>query len=95
MLKKKTVPKKKALTKKQQEAEKMLNRISRIEGQLKGVRKMIEQQQECMNVVTQITAIREAVSMLGIELLKRDFICKRESSKKIDEKYLKTLFKMK
>lgn len=92
---KKTIVKKKALTKKEQEAEKMLNRISRIEGQLKGVRKMIEQKQECLNVVTQISAIREAVSMLGIELLKRDFICKRESNKKVDEKYLKTLFKMK
>lgn len=76
------------------EAEKMINRISRIEGQLRGIRKMIEAKRECIDVITQITAIREAVSMLGIEMLKKDFICKWEEGKKIDENYLKTLFKI-
>lgn len=78
----------------QQETEKILNRISRIEGQLKGIRRMVVEKKECISVITQITAIREAVSMLGIELLKNEFICKREKNKDIDEKYLKTLFKM-
>jgi hypothetical protein len=40
-------------------------------------------------------AIREAVSMLGIELLKNDFACNFQGKKKIDEAYLKTLFKIK
>lgn len=79
----------------QEAAEKVLNRIARIEGQLKGVRRMVEEKKECIDVITQITAIREAVSMLGIELLKDDFVCKWEGKKKIDEAYLKTLFKMK
>jgi DNA-binding FrmR family transcriptional regulator len=78
----------------QQEAEKIINRISRIEGQLKGIKRMVEEKKECISVITQITAIRQAVSMLGIELLKNEFICKREKHKEIDEKYLKTLFKM-
>lgn len=77
-------------------AEKIVNRISRIEGQLRGVRKMVEEKKECIDVITQITAIREAVSMLGIEMLKNDFVCKWEGGKKaVDEKYLKSLFKMK
>ncbi len=76
--------------------EKILNRISRVEGQLKGIRRMVEEQKECIDIITQITAIREAVSMLGIELLKNDFVCNWEKGKKsIDEKYLKSLFKMK
>ena len=75
--------------------EKIVNRISRIEGQLRGVRKMVEEQKDCIDVMTQITAIREAVSMLGIEMLKNDFVCKFEGKRKIDEKYLKSLFKMK
>jgi CsoR family transcriptional regulator, copper-sensing transcriptional repressor len=76
--------------------EKILNRISRVEGQLKGIRRMVEEQKECIDIITQITAIREAVSMLGIELLKNDFVCNWEEGKKsIDEKYLKSLFKMK
>jgi DNA-binding FrmR family transcriptional regulator len=75
---------------------KIVNRISRIEGQLRGVRKMVEEKKQCIDVITQITAIREAVSMLGIEMLKNDFVCNFEgkNKKKIDEKYLKTLFKM-
>jgi DNA-binding FrmR family transcriptional regulator len=85
---------KKASKKEQEEAEKILNRISRIEGQLKGIRRMMEEKKECIDVITQITAIREAVSMLGIELLKNDFVCKFEGKRKIDEKYLKSLFKM-
>lgn len=74
--------------------EKVLKRISRIEGQLKGIRRMVEEKRECMDVIQQVTAIRQAIAMLGIELLKDDFICKKEKSQKIDEKYLKTLFNL-
>lgn len=76
------------------EKTKILSRIARIEGQLRGVRKMIEGSEECLDVITQISAIREAVAMLGIELLKNDVACKWEGKKKIDEAYLKSLFKM-
>jgi len=90
--------KKKIVSQKDKEEvkEKILNRISRVEGQLKGIRRMVQEQKECIDIITQITAIREAVSMLGIELLKNDFVCNWEGGKKsIDEKYLKSLFKMK
>lgn len=72
----------------------MLNRISRIEGQLKGIRRMIEEKRECIDIITQITAIKAAVSVLGMEMLKNDFVCKQRDNKKIDEAYLKTLFKI-
>lgn len=85
---------KKSVKKEVIEVEKILNRISRIEGQLRGIRRMVEEKKECIDVLAQITAIREAVSMLGIELLKNDFVCKFEGKRKIDEKYLKSLFKM-
>lgn len=73
----------------------VLNRISRIEGQLNGIRRMVEGNRACIDVIQQVTAIRQAITMLGIELLKDEFICKREGNKKIDEKYLETLFKVK
>lgn len=69
-------------------------RIARIEGQLKGVRRMVEEKQDCLGVITQIQAIREAVAMLGVELLKDDIACKWDGKKKIDEAYLKSLFRM-
>ncbi|MEI8097119.1 MAG: metal-sensitive transcriptional regulator [Candidatus Moraniibacteriota bacterium] len=74
--------------------DKILSRIARIEGQLRGVKKMVEGKEECLDVITQISAIREAVSMLGVELLKDDIVCKWDGKKKIDEAYLKNLFKM-
>lgn len=74
--------------------QKLSNRISRIEGQLKGVRKMLEKKDDCINIITQITAIREAVTMLGIELMKDDLGC-QPKNKQLNEKYLKTLFKLK
>jgi DNA-binding FrmR family transcriptional regulator len=71
----------------------ILDRISRIEGQLRGIRRMINEKTECIDVITQVTAIRSAISVLGIELMKEEF-CKKGSNKKIDEAYLKTLFKI-
>ncbi len=76
------------------EKDKMLSRIARIEGQLRGVRRMVEGGEECLDVITQISAIREAVAMLGVELLKDDILCKWDGKKKIDETYLKSLFKI-
>ncbi len=72
----------------------VLARIARVEGQLRGIRRMVEQGDECLDIIAQISAIREAVAMLGVELLKDDFVCKWEGKKKIDEAYLKSLFKM-
>lgn len=72
----------------------VLARIARVEGQLRGIRRMVEQNDECLDIIAQISAIREAVAMLGVELLKDDFVCKWDGKKKIDEAYLKSLFKM-
>lgn len=75
--------------------EQALDRIARIEGQLRGVRMMIESKNDCINIITQVSAIREAVNMLGVHLLKDDLVCKFDGAKKLDEAYLKTIFKMK
>lgn len=76
-------------------AKKLIDRISRIEGQLRGIRRMLEGEAECLDVMAQVMAIREAVSVLGVEIIKDDFVCKCKSNNKIDEKYLKTIFKIK
>ena len=73
---------------------KIIARIARVEGQLHGVRKMIEEGKECLDIITQISAVRDAVAMLGVELLRNDVACKWKGKKKIDEAYLKSLFKM-
>ncbi len=73
---------------------KIVNRISRIEGQLKGVRRMLDEDVECLDVLTQILAARSAMSTLGIELLKEDMLCKSRDRKSIDEVYLNKLFSL-
>lgn len=70
------------------------NRIVRIEGQLKGIHRMIEEEKECVDIIMQISAIRSAISNLGVELLKNDLVCRQRGKKSIDESYLKTLFKI-
>jgi DNA-binding FrmR family transcriptional regulator len=41
--------------------DKSKNRLKRIEGQIKGILKMIEEEKECKEVVTQLSAVRSAV----------------------------------
>ncbi|PEL14342.1 metal-sensitive transcriptional regulator [Bacillus sp. AFS017336] len=41
--------------------DKMKNRIKRIEGQIRGILKMMEENKDCKEVVTQLSAIRSAV----------------------------------
>ncbi|KAF1297515.1 hypothetical protein BAU15_07310 [Enterococcus sp. JM4C] len=45
----------------------VLNRLKRTEGQIRGVQKMIEEEKECMDVVTQLSAIRSSIDrVMGI-----------------------------
>ncbi|MGF3066494.1 metal-sensitive transcriptional regulator [Facklamia sp. P12945] len=45
----------------------LLNRLKRAEGQLRGVQKMLEEDRDCMDIVTQLTAIRSSVDrIMGI-----------------------------
>jgi DNA-binding FrmR family transcriptional regulator len=37
------------------------NRIKRVEGQLRGILKMMDEEKECKEVVTQLSAVRSAI----------------------------------
>ena len=47
----------------------LLNRLSRIEGQVRGVKKMLEDEAYCTDVLTQVTAIQAALNAFNKELL--------------------------
>ena len=47
-----------------------LARLSRIEGQVRGVARMIEEDRYCIDVLTQIAAIKAALSKVESEILK-------------------------
>ena len=49
---------------------KLLNRLRRIEGQVRGVARMVEEDRYCIDVLTQVQAIRAALSRAETEMLK-------------------------
>ena len=49
--------------------EPLLKRLRRIEGQVRGVESMVEQDRYCIDVVTQITAIQSALDKVALSLL--------------------------
>ncbi|NLT40304.1 MAG: metal-sensing transcriptional repressor [Clostridiales bacterium] len=48
-----------------QEKKRQINRISRIVGHLEHIRKMIENDEDCSDVLVQISAVRSALNGLG------------------------------
>ena len=51
------------------EIKSMLNRLNRIEGQVRGVKKMVENDVYCTDILTQVSAIQSALNAFNKELL--------------------------
>ena len=49
---------------------KLLNRLSRIEGQVRGIARMVEADRYCIDILTQLGAVRSALGRVETELLK-------------------------
>ncbi len=47
----------------------LLKRLSRIEGQVRGVKRMVEDDRYCIDVLTQITAVQAALDRTALGLL--------------------------
>lgn len=47
----------------------LVNRLSRIEGQVRGVKKMVEEDAYCTDILTQVTAVQAALNAFSRELL--------------------------
>jgi len=55
---------------KRENKDKLLNRLSRIEGQVRGVARMVEDDRYCIDVLTQLQAARAALARVETEMLK-------------------------
>jgi CsoR family transcriptional regulator, copper-sensing transcriptional repressor len=53
----------------QEDKEKLLKRLARVEGQVRGVSKMVEEERYCIDVLTQIGAIQAALDKVALGLL--------------------------
>ena len=47
----------------------LINHLSRIEGQVRGIRKMVETDAYCVDILTQVSAIQAALNAFNRELL--------------------------
>src|SRR5512146_1728089 len=50
-------------------ADDIATRLRRIEGQIRGIQKMMEDQRECEDVLTQTMAIRSALDQVGARIM--------------------------
>ena len=55
----------------EEEKKNLVNRINRIAGQMNGVKRMIETDRYCDDVLTQLAAIEKSVRSLSTEILER------------------------
>lgn len=53
----------------EEELRKLMNRLNRIEGQVRGVKKMLEEEQYCVDILTQVSTIQAALNAFNKELL--------------------------
>jgi DNA-binding FrmR family transcriptional regulator len=47
----------------------LVRRLHRIEGQVRGIEKMLEEDRYCIDILTQIAAVNTALENLGLQLL--------------------------
>jgi DNA-binding FrmR family transcriptional regulator len=62
------------------------NRVKRMEGQLRGILKMMEENKECKDVITQLSAVRSAADKtMGLIVSANLVDCMLEGDKRTDE----------
>lgn len=69
-----------------------LKRLNKIEGQIKGIQRMIEKKKYCIDIINQTTAVRRALEQVSMVIMKchiescvTEAIKKNRSREKIDE----------
>ena len=48
---------------------KLTTRLKRIAGQVAGIQRMVDEERYCVDILTQIAAVRSALDSVGVELL--------------------------
>ena len=56
-------------TKPEVSREAVFKRLKRIEGQIRGLQKMVTEERECESIVTQLAAVRSAIDSVGALVL--------------------------
>nr|WP_233569812.1 metal-sensing transcriptional repressor [Falsibacillus albus] len=54
-----------------EDKEKLINRLKRIEGQVRGIQKMVNEDRYCVDILVQLSAINAAMKKVGLNLLEK------------------------
>lgn len=54
-----------------EEKQKIVNRLKRVEGQIRGLQKMIEDDRYCVDILIQLSAAQAALKKIGFSVLER------------------------
>ena len=82
-----------------QDKDMLIKRLNRIEGQVKGIQKMVDEERYCIDILTQISAIRSAINKVGSIILEnhiKGFVVnsiKEDNSEESIEELMKTIDK--
>ena len=70
----------------------LLPRLRRIEGQIRGIARMVEGRRYCIDIIQQMTAARRALDQAALQIMNghidacvSDAVRRREGAKKVDE----------
>ena len=71
-----------------EEKQKVLNRLKRVEGQIRGIQKMVEEEKFCGDILIQVSAARSALNSAGGIILENYIkVCIGEQLKDSDKSY--------
>ncbi|KAA0258368.1 metal-sensitive transcriptional regulator [Deferribacter autotrophicus] len=75
----------------------LLTRLAKIEGQVRGIAKMIESDKYCIDIINQVSAVRGALDKVALKILKKHVntcvvnAIKSDKSEEIIEELIKTI----
>jgi DNA-binding FrmR family transcriptional regulator len=81
------------MTEREETCKNLITRLRRIEGQVRGLQRMIEEGKDCGDIVTQISAVRSALDKVGFivlshrmeECIRRGVECREDDEKSLQE----------
>ena len=53
----------------EEERRRIVNRLKRLEGQIRGLQQMVDSGKDCEDVLTQVTAAKSALNQVGLHLI--------------------------
>lgn len=60
-----------AMPRNDEEKDKLIKRLKRVEGQVRGIQKMIEEDRYCVDILVQMSAIESAMKQVGYAVTER------------------------